>query len=126
MRTHQRMGALLLGEWDLDAGVAAALGWHHTPHLVEERFSAIVHVVHAANRTADVAIEHSRSPEWGTARALYAESDNSGARAAAVEADGIDDLDLGGLLEVVPPNFGAERLKGIIRGVMLRLETTPA
>ncbi len=126
LRTHQRVGALLFGEWDLDAGVAATLGWHHTPHLVEERFSAIVHVIHAADRVADLATEHSRSSAWASARSLYSEWDNPSARAAAMEADGINNLDLNELLTVVPPNFGAERLKGVIRGVMLRLETSPA
>gem|GEM_PF-1317262 len=125
MRTHQRVGALLLGEWDLEAGVAATLGWHHVPHLVEDRFAPLCMVVHAADRVADLALAHGASPEWKAARALYSERDDDDARQRAAKADGIDELDLRDLMFVVPPQFGEERLRGVIRGVLLRLETSP-
>lgn len=124
-RTHQRVGALLFGEWDLEAGVAACIGWHHAPGQAEERFWPLCYVVSAADQVAEVALAHVESKAWQTARALYAERDDEGARQRAVEADGLAELELDPLLSLVPPGFGRERLEGVIRGVLLRMETTP-
>jgi HD-like signal output (HDOD) protein len=125
MRTHQRVGALLLGEWDLDAGVAATLGWHHAPHLAEDRFAPLCQVVHVADLVADLALGHAESAAWKAARVHYAARDDETARKRAVKSDGIDELDLGELPYLVPPDFGTDRLRGVLRGVLLRLETSP-
>jgi len=125
VRTHQRVGALLFGEWDLEAGVAACIGWHHAPGEAEERFWPLCFVVSAADRVADIALGHVGSKAWQEARPLYAERDNEDARKRAVDADGIAELDLEPLLGIVPPGFGRDRLEGVIRGVLLRLETAP-
>lgn len=124
-RLHQRMGALLFGEWDLDAGVAATLGWHHCPEEVEERFAPLCHIVHVADLLAEVALAHKRSDAWKGAAHLYAEQDDPTARDRAVAADGIDELDISSLIPLTPPGFGGERIRSVIRGVLLRLETSP-
>lgn len=124
-RLHQRMGALLFGEWDLDAGVAATLGWHHCPDVVEERFAPLCHIVHVADLLAEVALAHKRSDAWKSAAHLYSEQDDPTARDRAVAADGIDELDIASLLPLTPPGFGGERIRSVIRGVLLRLETSP-
>jgi len=125
LRTHQRVGGLLFGEWDLEAGVAATIAWHHTPDLVEDRFAALTQVVHTADHLADIALAHADTEAWQAARTPYAERDDLAARRQAMRADGIDELDITSLLPLVPPTFGEERLRGVIRGVLLRLETYP-
>lgn len=125
LRTHQRVGGLLFGEWDLEAGVAATLAWHHSPNLVEERFAPLTHVVHVADRVADIALAHADTEAWQAARTPYAERDDLSARRQAMKADGIDEIDVSSLVQHIPPAFGVDRLRGVLRGVLLRLETFP-
>ena len=121
-RVHQRVGALFFSAWDLDAAVAASLCWHHDPGLVEARFAPICHVVHVADRFAGLALLHAATPAWRGALPLYLDRDDPGGRARAPGIDGVDDIDLTEILDSVPAGFGVARARGVLRGLMLRLE----
>ena len=121
-RVHQRTGALLFGEWDLDAGIAACLAWHHNPNDVEERFSPLCHVVNVGDMVSEIAVAHAATPIWRAALGLYSDRDDPAARERAVATDGIADLPVDRILAVVPRGFGADRIRGVIRGVLLRME----
>ncbi len=122
-RVHPRTGALLFGGWDLDAGIAAALAFHHAPDEVEERFSPLCHVVHVGDLVAHIAVGHRATAVWRDALTFYADRDDPGSRERAVAQDGIDDLDVDVILAVVPRGFGRDRVRGVIRGVLLRMES---
>ena len=120
-RVHPRTGALLFGGWDLDATIASCLAWHHAPGDAEERFAPLCHVVHVGDMIADLALEHAETTTWKDALTLYQDRDDPGARERAVATDGIDDIPVDAVLGAVPRGFGADRVQGVIRGVLLRM-----
>ena len=122
-RVHPRTGALLFGGWDLDAGIAACLGWHHAPGEAEERFAPLCHIVHVGDIVAEIAIAHSETTAWRDALSLYSDRDDPGARERAVATDGIADLNVDPVVAIVPRGFGADRVRGVIRGLLLRMES---
>lgn len=122
-RVHPRTGALLFGGWDLDAGIAAALAYHHAPNDAEERFSPICHVVHVGDLMAETATAHRTTTAWIEALPFYSDRDDPGARERAVSQDGIDQINVDKIVASVPPGFGKDRVRGVIRGVLLRMES---
>ncbi len=122
-RVHPRMGALLFGGWDLDAGIAATLAWHHAPEEAEERFSPLCHVVHVGDMIAHAVALHATTKEWKEALPHYSDREDPGARERAVSEDGVSTIDVDAIVAAVPPGFGHDRIRGVIRGVLLRLES---
>ena len=49
--------------------------------------------------------------------------DDPGARERAVATDGIADLNVDPVVAIVPRGFGADRVRGVIRGLLLRMES---
>ena len=123
-RHHQRLGALFLGGWDLAASVASAMAFHHHPELAEPRFADLVRLIHVADAIAYRALQHARSRPWRDALAMRAPGATREELARAVEMDGVDGLDVNDLLYQAPRRSDAERLRGIVRSTLLRLDSS--
>ncbi len=122
-RHHQRLGALFLGGWDLAASVASAMAYHHHPEMAEARFADLVRLVHVADAIAYRGLEHVRSRPWKESMALRAPGATREELDRAVEVDGIDQLDVDDLLYQAPRRVDADRLRGVVRSVLLRLDS---
>lgn len=119
---HQRLGALFLGGWDLSAGVASAMAFHHHPEAAEPRFLPLVRIIHVADAIAWRGVEHARTRTWRDALALRARGATPDDVSRAVAVDGIDRIPVDDLLFQAPRGFDASRLRGVLRSVLLRLD----
>ncbi len=122
-RHHLRLGALFLGTWDLAASVASSLAYHHHPELAEPRFADLARLIHVADALAQRALEHVRSVPWREHLSMRDGASNATELSAAVAHDGIDQLMVEDLLERCGKRWDAERLRGVLRSVALRLDS---
>lgn len=122
-RYHCRLGALFLGCWDLPASVAAAMAFHHHPDLTDPRFADVVSLIHVADVLTERALEHSRTTTWRRAALLRAPGSTREEQEEATANDGVDELDVNDLLFHAPRHTDAERLRGVARSVLLRLDS---
>lgn len=123
-RHHQRLGALFLGGWDLAASVAAAMSFHHHPELAEPRFADLVRLIHVADAIAYRGLAHARSRPWRESLMLRAPGATREELDRAVEVDGIAELDVDDLLFQAPRRTDPDRLRGIVRSMLLRLDSS--
>ena len=123
-RHHQRLGALVLGGWDLAASVASAMAYHHHPELAEPRFVDLVRLIHVADAISYRALEHARSRPWRESLVLRSPGATRDELRRAVELDGVDELDVDDLLYQAPRRTDADRLRGIVRSTLLRLDSS--
>ena len=121
-RQHLRLGALFLGTWDLAANVASAIAYHHHPEHAEPRFLEIAALIHIADEISTRAVQHVQGQPWKTHLAMRALASKPADVAAAVAADGIDDVTVSDLLPCCPRGWDEERLRGVLRSVSLRLD----
>jgi HD-like signal output (HDOD) protein len=123
-RYHPRLGALFLGGWDLPASVASAMAYHHHPDHAEPRFTEICALVHVADELAYRAVAHASASDWRAAMALRQPGATRAELDRATETDGIDGIDVDDLLFQAPRGTKRDRLHGIIRGTLLRLDSS--
>jgi HD-like signal output (HDOD) protein len=125
-RQHQRLGALFLGAWDLAAGIASCLAFHHQPEAAEERFRGLVRLVHVADLVADIAVEHGRSAKWKEALGARREATSAQDLAEASARDGVDALPLEQWVPRLAASVDGNLLRGVLRSVLLRLDSSGA
>ncbi|MCP4870376.1 MAG: HDOD domain-containing protein [Proteobacteria bacterium] len=123
-RYHPRLGALFLGGWDLAASVASAMAYHHHPAHAEARFADLVSLVHVADELAYRAIQHSSSADWRTSMRMREPGASRAELDKATAIDGIEFIDVDDLLFQAPRGASRERLHGVLRATLLRLDSS--
>jgi len=123
-RYHCRLGALFLGCWDLAASVAAAMAWHHHPEAADPKFADLVGLVHVSDVLAYRALEHTRTTAWRKASLLRAPGATKEEHEEATATDGVDLIEVDDLLFQAPRHTDADRLRGVARALLLRLDSS--
>ena len=113
--------------WDLPTELEASLVYHHHPYLAGEASEELASLIHVANATAEIALRHSRSKLWQDYLARLKErrtQSNTTALAGVAGIDGIEQLPVAEILEMLPPGFPKQRIRKVIREVLLRVAAT--
>ena len=99
------------------------MAYHHHPEEAEERFLGLVSMVHVADALAERAIRHSKSRAWKVGMAHRGPGATEQEWTRAVDLDGVGEIAVTDLLFQVPPRIDPGALKGVIRSVLLKLES---
>lgn len=123
-RYHPRLGALFLGGWDLPASIATAMAYHHHPAHAEAQFADLVSLVHVADEIAYRAILHSNSGDWQASMRMREPGATRAELDKATAIDGIEFIDVDDLLFQAPRGCTRDRLHGVLRSTLLRLDSS--
>jgi len=123
---HQRLGALFLNGWDLAGSVATMIAFHHHPDEAQEEFQAHAKCIHVADALAERAVTHSKSPKWKRSIAIHNPDATEEERSRAADIDGVNDISVHDLLFQAPSSLDIAGMHGIIRSVLLKLDSRRA
>ena len=120
---HQRLGALLLGGWDLAPSVATMMAFHHHPDLADEEFQTYAKLIHIADAIAERAVTHSKNRKWLRALTQRQPDASPEELARLGSIDGVTEIDVSDLLLMGPHSLDIIAMHGVIRGVLLKLDS---
>jgi putative nucleotidyltransferase with HDIG domain len=120
---HQRLGALFLSGWELAGSVATMIAFHHHPDEAEEKFQPHAKCIHIADALAERAVTHSKSPKWKRSIANHNPDATEEERSRAADVDGINEISVHDLLFQAPQSLDIVAMHGIIRSVLLKLDS---
>ena len=123
---HQRLGALFLSGWDLPASVATMMAYHHHPDEADQQFLTHAKLIHVADALAERAVRHSRHPKWKRAMDQRDPEASDEERSRASEVDGVQEISVHDLLFQAPKKLDVPAMHGVIRSVLLKLDSRQA